>query len=139
MFGKNVVFFLKKPCLKFDRMTQTLEGIFFYLLYFTGLGDTVLGLQMASFAIIGLTTTSTIWFICCKQDDDEDNPEGCQWYLVDALFVYIQSQVLSLEEWLFLLIKSVSISRGCVDAMNIHVSSLTLFCVYTPQLILGHL
>lgn len=71
-------FFLKKPCLKFDRMTQTFEGIFFYLLYFTGLGDTVLGLQMASFAIIGLTTTSTIWFICCKQDDDEDNPKGCQ-------------------------------------------------------------
>lgn len=92
---------------------------------------------MASFAIIGLTTTSTIWFICCKQDDDEDDPEGCQWYLVDALFVYIQSQVLSLEEWLFLLIKRVSI-RGCSDAMNRHVSSLTLFCVYTPQLILGH-
>lgn len=28
---------------------------------------------------------------------------------------------------------------GCFDAMNIHVSSLTLFCVYTPQLILVHL
>lgn len=40
-------------------MAQTFEGIFFYLLYFTGLGDTVLGLQMASFAIIGLTTTTT--------------------------------------------------------------------------------
>lgn len=75
---KKCGFFLKKPCLKFDKMTQTFEGIFFYLLYFTGLGDTVLELQMASFAIIGLTTTSTIWFICCKQDDDENNPEGCQ-------------------------------------------------------------
>lgn len=71
--GKNMFFFLKKPCWNLIKCRKHLNVFdFFYHLYFT-----VLGLQMASFAIIGLTTTSTIWFICCKHDDDEDNPEGC--------------------------------------------------------------
>lgn len=75
---KKMCFFLNETLLTFDKMLQAIEWFWFvYILYFTGLGDTVLGLKMASFAIIGLTTTSTIWFICCKHDDDEDNPEGC--------------------------------------------------------------